>query len=102
MRSVAGHILIYLGIFFVMAGTLGLFRYRNFYARILLSSQIDTVGFLTLMAGVIIRSGFNFFSAKILLICLLGLIISPLNTHVIARSAYRSGYKLEKDDKNAP
>ncbi len=102
MRQIIGHLLIYIGIFFIAAGTVNLFRFKSFYSRLLISSQIDTVGFLTVMAGIIVRSGFNFFSAKILLICILCLLISPLNTHSIARSAYKSGYRFEKEDKNAP
>jgi len=102
MRLSISYVLMFLGILFLIAGTFGLFRYRNFFCRILLSSQIDTIGFLTVMAGIIIRSGIGFFSAKILIICLLGLIISPLNTHVIARSAYQSGYRSEKEDNDAP
>lgn len=102
MRQFFGHFLIFAGIFFIVAADINLFRFKNFYSRLLISSQIDTVGFLTVMAGMILRSGLTFFGAKILLICVLSLIISPLNTHSIARSAYKSGYRFEKEDRNAP
>lgn len=102
MREIISQVLIYIGFLFITAGTFGLFKYKIFYSRLLLSSQIDTVGFLSVMIGIMLKSGLSFFSAKILIICILGLIISPLNTHAIARSAYKSGFKLEKEDKNAP
>lgn len=97
MRIVIGNILIILSIIFISFGVFGIFRFKDFYPRILISSKVDTVGLLTMMAGIIVRSGFTFFSAKVLLIVLLFVITNPLSTHSIARSAYNGGHKPKEE-----
>lgn len=92
-----GMFIIALGIFFIAIGVLGIYRFKNFYPRILVASKIDTVGSITLMIGVVIRHGFSFFSMKVLLILVIMIMINPLSTHSIARSAYYSGYKVRKE-----
>ena len=98
MQQIVGNSLIGLGLVFLAFGILGIFRFRNFYARILVASKIDTVAFITIMIGVFIRTGLNAFSLRILLILIIMLMINPLITHIIARSAYMSGYKVKKGD----
>lgn len=90
--SVMGLALIFIGF-----GILGLYRFKNFYSRILIASNIDTAGFILLLFGVIIRHGFSFFSLKVGFIILLALIVNPLITHAITRSAYNSGFKIKKE-----
>jgi len=97
VRDQFGLSLIWLGIAFIAIGVLGIYRFKNFYPRTLVASKIDTVGSLTLMFGVIIKNGITFFSMKVLLILVIMIVINPLNTHSIARSAYFSGYKVRKE-----
>jgi multicomponent Na+:H+ antiporter subunit G len=86
----AGNIIIFAGIAFMLLGIIGIFKFRNFYARILITAKIDTVGSLTFIIGVAVKHGFSFFSLKLLLLAALILFINPLVTHMIARSAYLS------------
>lgn len=90
-------ILTVISLVFILFGLIGLFRFTNFYSRILITSKIDTVGFITLMISVIIYSGFTYFSLKVLLICILAIITNPLSSHAIVRSALKSGYKINKE-----
>ena len=92
---IAGNILIFAGIVFMLFGIIGLFKFRNFYARILITAKIDTVGSLTFIIGVAVKHGFSFFSLKLMLLAALLLFINPLVTHIIARSAYLSEEKKE-------
>ena len=78
-------------------GLIGILRFKDFYTRILITAKVETVGFITMMAGVILYSGFTWFSAKVLLICLLVIITNPLSTHAIAKSAYGRGYTAKKE-----
>lgn len=89
--------IIIIGVVFVSIGVVGIYRFKNFYSRALVASKVDTVGYITLMIGVILRSGFNFFSAKVFVILLITMLINPLITHSIVRSAHISGYKVGKD-----
>lgn len=93
-----GNIIILIGIIFIIFGIYGIFRFSNFYNRILIAAKVDTVGFITILIGVIIKQGFSFFSLKVILIILLMLIVNPLTTHYITRSAYLSGYRIKNED----
>jgi len=90
------NIIISLGLIFISFGVFGIFRFKTIYSRILVASKVDTVGFITIMIGVIVKQGISFFSLKVLLILIIVLIVNPLTTHSIVRSAYLSGYKLKE------
>ena len=97
---VAGNIIIAIGVIFIIFGVIGLFRFKDFYPRILMATKIDTVGMITLLIGLIVRDiainhAFTFFSAKLILIFIIILVLNPLVAHVMARSAYVSGYALK-------
>ena len=90
IQDLIGNIVIGLGIIFKIFGVIGIFKLKDFYARLLVASKIDTVGMLTLTIGFIIRSGFSFFSGKLLLLIIIILILNPLVAHIMARAAYLS------------
>lgn len=97
---VISNILIVIGIIFTTFGLVGILRFNNFYPRMLVTTKVDTVGALTIIFGVAIRHGFSFFTAKLLFIAALMLILKPLVSHIVTRSAYISGEKAEdKEDK---
>ena len=88
-------IIIAVGVIFMFFGVVGIFKFGNFYPRILLTAKIDTVGALTLILGLIVKHGAGFFSLKLLLLLGFMLILNPLAAHMVARSAYLSGYEIE-------
>lgn len=93
MTEIIGNVFIVLGVIFMTLGVVGIFKFDNFYPRLLVASKVDTVGALTLSVGIMIRQGFGFFSAKVFLIMVILVILGPLVVHIIARSAYISGYR---------
>jgi len=93
-----GYVIIGLGFVFMLLGILGIFRFKDFYTRIVVASKIDTVGALTIIIGMAFIHGFSFFTAKLALIMIVMLILNPMVAHVVARSAYVSGYKPDSDD----
>ena len=95
---VVGTVIVAIGVVFMVFGVIALFRFKNFYPRILAASKIDTVGVITVVIGMILRHGFSPFSAKIFLLGVIMLIFNPLVAHVLARSAYLSGYKLDEEN----
>ena len=95
-----GNIIIGFGVAFMIFGAVGLFTLKDFYPRILVASKIDTVGFLTLIIGFALRHGISFFTGKLFLIMIIMLVLNPLVAHIVARSAYKSGYKVT-DEKEA-
>lgn len=97
MREIIALIVMSGGLFFIGFGVFGLYRFKNFYTRILIASNVDTAGFILLLSGVIIKHGFSFFSLKVGFIIGLVLVVNPLITHAITRSAYNSGFKIKKE-----
>lgn len=99
MADIIGFIFITLGIIFMIFGCIGLIRFRDFYSRILVTSLIDTCGFITMMVGIMIYSGLNFFTLKVGLILLTVLLLNPVSTHFITKSAHYSGYHVKRSVK---
>lgn len=97
MIRMLSFIFMLLGILFLLFGTLGLFRFKHFYHRILMAGLIDTVGFITLSIGIIFYAGLNWFSFKIIILIVITLVMSATITHSITRSAFFSGYKIPTD-----
>ncbi len=94
--NIAGYIFIVTGLAFICFGVLGIYRFKDFYSRILIASKIDTIGYINIMLGVIIKSGFTMFSLKVLLILIITMVINPVINNSIVRSAYYSGYRTER------
>ncbi len=96
--AIIGYVLITLGLFFIIIGIVGIYKYKNFYARILCAADIDTVGLITMLAGIACLSGLNVFSLKVLFILAAVMILNPVVTSSIASSAFFSGYKYKQED----
>jgi multicomponent Na+:H+ antiporter subunit G len=91
----SGDIIIAAGILFILSGVIGIIKFKNFYTRLLVAAKIDTVGVITIIVGISVKHGLSFFSLKALLLMAIMMIINPLASHMIARSAYMSGYRPE-------
>ncbi|MCL2226563.1 MAG: monovalent cation/H(+) antiporter subunit G [Oscillospiraceae bacterium] len=85
-----GNIVTIIGLAVMLTGVVGLYKFKDFYLRLLVLAKIDTVGAITFMIGIIIRHGFSSFSLKVLLIMVLFIILNPLTAHILARAAYQS------------
>ena len=94
-KEIITYILIGLGLLFAAVGVLGLFRFKVFYMRLLVSANVDTVGMLLMLTGAMVASPNAAFVLKIALIIVLSLITTPLSNHATARSAYASGYRTK-------
>lgn len=92
-----GLLIIGIGILFMLFGIYGLYKYKDFFARISLASLIDSAGFLCITLGAIIYVGISAFSLKILFLLLLILLLNPLANHYILRGAYLSGHYSRKE-----
>ena len=99
MIVLIGRGVILLGLLFIATGVYSVLRYREFYSRVVITAKVDTVGFITLLIGVMLLEGFSFLSLKVLLIVLFEMMTSPLSTHAIAHSAYTAGYRVEAGER---
>jgi len=93
ITDVVGAVIMGAGVLFMAFGILGLYKFKNFYLRILITAKIDTVGMFTFIAGLAVRHGLSLFTLKLILLIVIILILNPLTTHVITRAAYQSEYE---------
>lgn len=102
LRGLAAMGSIIAGIFFVLAGTLGVLRLPDFYTRLHAAGITDTLGAELILIGLIIQSGFTQLSLKLLIVAFFLFITSPTATHAVAHAAYQAGLKPKLGKYRAP
>ncbi len=93
LRNGASVIVILSGLFFVLAGALGVLRLPDFFSRLHSAGVTDTLGAELVIMGLMIQSGFSQLTLKLFLVALLLLITGPTATHAVANAAYNAGLK---------
>jgi multicomponent Na+:H+ antiporter subunit G len=89
MINILSAILILAGVFFYLAGSIGLLRLPDLYSRLHALTKADNLGLGLLIAGVALHSQDLFIMLKLLLIWLAMLAASATSAHLIARQARR-------------
>ena len=85
------------GLFVLVSGVLGIFRFKNSLSRIHAAALFDTLGILLMLTGVMITTGWTIATGKmILVICILWM-TSPVSSHLIGRMEITINDELEKD-----
>ena len=82
-------VLIVAGLFFYLAGSIGLLRLPDLYSRLHALTKADNLGLGLLTAGLVLQSPDLFTAAKLLLIWMAVLAASATSAHLIARHARR-------------
>ncbi|HEX32552.1 MAG TPA: cation:proton antiporter [Candidatus Acetothermia bacterium] len=93
------NVLIGIGLFFVVIGTIGILRFRDVYSRLQASGVSDNAGLGLILIGLIVRSGFSSDDLKLWLLLFLLLLTNPIITHSIAKSAFVMRHGREDDVK---
>lgn len=85
--------LIIAGVFFVLAGAIGVIRLPDFYTRVHAAGMTDTLGAELIVLGLIVQAGFSQTSLKLVLVAFLLFLTSPTATHALANAAHQAGLK---------
>jgi multicomponent Na+:H+ antiporter subunit G len=83
-----------LGILGILFGVYAVLRLKSFYARIVVTSKVEAMGFTAIVIGCMILAGWSLWSAKLAFILAFELLTVAVSSHAIARSAWKSGYHL--------
>ena len=86
-------LLIGAGVFFVLAGAIGVIRLPDFYSRMHAAGMTDTLGAELIILGLIIQAGFSQTSLKLLLVAFFLFLTSPTASHAVASAAHQAGLK---------
>ncbi len=81
------------GIFFVLAGTIGVLRLPDFYTRMHAAGMTDTLGAEFVILGLMVQAGLSQTSLKLLLVGFLLFLTSPTASHAVANAAHHAGLK---------
>ncbi|MEE9272428.1 MAG: monovalent cation/H(+) antiporter subunit G [Robiginitomaculum sp.] len=84
---------IVVGVFFVIAGAIGVLRLFDFYTRMHAAGMTDTLGAEFIILGLMVQAGFSQTSLKLLLVAIFLFMTSPTASHAVANAAYQAGLK---------
>jgi len=87
-------VLLIVGAFFSLAGTLGLLRFPDVYTRLHALTKADNVGLGLVVAGLALQAESWAAAGKLLLIWLLVLLAGASVSHLVARGALQRGIQL--------
>lgn len=85
------------GLFCLLSGVVGVFRFRYALSRVHAAALLDTVGILLMLMGVIVATGFTVASAKMLVVIAFLWLTSPVSGHLIGRLEVTINDELGKD-----
>lgn len=89
-RLIASGIFIAAGIFCMLTGVFGVFRFRYVLNRMHCASILDTLGTFFLLLGLMLAVPSTAFLPKLVLILLTLWVGSPIASHLVSRMEYRT------------
>lgn len=93
LRHIASVIIIALGVFFMLVGSIGVVRFPDFFSRIHATGKSDTLGIMLSLGGLALFEGLSVDAAKLLLAIVFIGLTGPVGAHALAKAAYRYGLK---------
>ena len=88
-----GMLLMVVGLFFLLAGAIGVIRFPDVFSRSHAVGLTDSVGALFTLSGLAIYQGFSGNMVRVLVVTCLVYLLNPVVTHATLRAALRSGVK---------
>lgn len=95
VRLIVGCVFLIFGLVIFFTEIFGVFHFRYVLNRMHAAAMGDTLGIGSCLIGLIIFSGFNFTSLKLLLIIVFLWFASPVSSHVLARLEVATNENLE-------
>ena len=95
LRLVAGSVFLLIGLVIFFTEIFGVFHFRYVLNRMHATAMGDTLGISSCMIGLMIFSGWNYTTLKLLLIVVFLWLASPVSSHVLARLEVATNDNLE-------
>jgi multicomponent Na+:H+ antiporter subunit G len=86
------------GSFFLLVGGLGLWRMPEFFTRMHAASLTDTGGATLILTGLMLQSGLNLITVKLIIVLFFILFTTPTATHALAKAALQEGLTPDGSD----
>ena len=97
IRFIISLLLTLAGLFVLLSGVVGIFKFKYSLSRIHAGALFDTAGIVLMVLGVIVGQGFDLTSLKMLIIIGILWLTSPVSSHLIGRLEITINDELEKD-----
>lgn len=97
--NIGSFVLIFLGSFLLISGSVGLLRFPDFYTRMHAAGITDTLAAILIIFGLMLISGWNLNLLKLSTILLFILFTGPTASHALAKAAQHSGLHPEISDR---
>ena len=88
-----GQGMVFAGLLITGFGVYAVLKLDSFYARSVVTSKVEAMGFVTITAGAMLIAGFSIAVLKLLIILVFELLTVAASAHAIVRSAWISGYR---------
>lgn len=89
--------LILSGLFILVVGVIGVFRFQYALNRMHAAALNDTLGILCVLSGLIVAQGLDFVALKLVLVIVFLWVSSPVASHLIARLEYATNENILQD-----
>ena len=93
-REIIAYVLMGLGLIFLVGSAIGMLRLPDFYSRVHASGNSETLGTMLIFLGLAVYNGFSDTSAKIIVIFLFVFLGNPIGSHILAKTAYKTGHPV--------
>ena len=97
LRFALAAVLMLCGLAVIVSSVVGVYRFRYVLNRMHAAALGDTLGILLVVLGLMVISGFQFTTLKLLLLVLLWWLSSPVASHLISRLEVTTNPHLEKE-----
>lgn len=96
LTLIVGSLFILAGLFVFSVATFGLYKFNYILNRLHVAAKCDTLGALLVLVGLIVFSGLNAMSLKILFIIIFLWLSNPVGSHLIAETEIKSNPVFEE------
>ena len=97
IRFIISAVLTLGGLFVLITGVVGIFRFKYSLTRIHAAALFDTLGIMLLLAGVMVAEGLTVAALKMLVVVIFLWLSSPVCSHLIGRLEVTINDHLDKD-----
>jgi len=98
VREIIFYVLLFLGLFFFLVGTIGILRFPDVLTRAHSAAKCDTLGAILSISAIAVYGGLNTSTVKLVLIIVFIWITNPTATHLIANAYSKSIKKNDTDN----
>lgn len=95
LLTILGAVFLVIGWVFILVESLGMVVLKNIYSRMLIGGLTDSAGMILVFVGFMLYSDILLNVWKMLLLLLFLILINPVTSHLIARSARKNLLGIE-------